>query len=612
MTLTKRGNRLIFRLGIQGAEGLKKVLRHITYNRSTKLWETRASVSSFLDIYKKVPTLLESSDPETIIWVKRMKSLYPRLYDIQQGKATINLPDTIDYVLPPYKHQVEAIAFALYLDKCALWLDMGLGKTYTSITIAKLRHSQKHFGGVDKVIVVAPRSLLYQWNAEIMSLVPGANIFTIAGTPVQKEKILDKLATAEGFIWALISYESISSVYDELLGIGFDMFILDEATKIKNPKAKRTENTVDLCNTIRYGLELTGMAYVNSPIDLFSQFQALDPTIFGTNEYMFAHRYIEYQHTGFGKLVSGYKNMGELKDRSYSIAFARTKDQCLDLPERVYQVRKLPVNQDQYTWYTSLLDDFANSKEKTSTGEYKRMYVVAMLEKFTQITSGFIKTDEGEYIWLDSPKYAETWDIISNSNEKFIVWARHNYTIQKLTAYLSDKIRNKQKLNVQVLNNRSSEAARSYIKEQFKTGKIDVLILQIQSECRGNDFTCKVSGVNSIFFENSASIEERSQAEDRQHRIGMTGTAVYIDLICESTYDEGIQMLLSNKKTITSYIREQNLQILLGHGGTIAVKKSKSQKRPKLPSEVAESITETTKQMEEFSEIEGMETFGDT
>lgn len=606
-SLIKRGNKLLFKFGPQGVEIVKKILRYLVYNKDTKLWETKASISSFIDLYKKAPKFLTATDPETILWVNHMKSLYPRLHDIQQGTANITLPDTIDYVLKPYKHQVEALAFALYLDKSALWLDMGLGKTYTAITLAKIRHSKKHFGGVDKVLVVAPRSLLYQWNAEINRLEPTAQVFTIIGSIYQKDRVLEKIAEATGFIWVLISYESIANLFDDLLAFKFDMFILDEATKIKNPKAKRTENTIDLCSTIKYGVELTGMSYVNSPLDLFSQFQALDPTVFGTNQYVFSNRYIEYKNMSFGRMIMGYKHMEELKDRSYSIAFARTKDKCLDLPERVYQVRKLPVNEDQYKWYTSLLDELASSKEQTLDGDYKRTYVVAMLEKFTQITSGFILTEDKEYIWLDSPKYAETWDIISNSTDKFIVWARHSFTIKKLTSYLSNRERNKRKLNIQVLDRRSSSSARQYIKEQFKSGNIDVLILQLQSECRGNDFTCKTSSVNSIFFENSPSIEERSQAEDRQHRIGMTGTALYIDLVCEDTYDEGIQVLLSGKKTITSYIREQNLNILLGSGGTIAVKRTKSQKRPKLPSEVAKKVITQDKPIE----IEGMETLND-
>lgn len=608
-TLFKRGEKLVFKLGVQGVEALKKVLRHLVYNKKTKLWETRASISVFFDLYTKIPRMLNSKDPETMLWVTHMKALYPRLHDIQQGTAKITLPDTIDYVLKPYKHQMEALAFALYINKCALWLDMGLGKTYTAITLAKLRHSQQHFGGVNRVLVIAPRSLLYQWETEIKRLVDSAEVFSIVGTPYQKEKAIEKISAAEGFTWTLISYESVGNVYDDLVALDYDMFILDEATKIKNPKAKRTEKTVDLCNTIRYGIELTGMAYVNSPLDLFSQFSAIDPTVFGVNSYVFSHRYINYASMTFGKIVLGYKNMEELKSRSYLAAFARTKDQCLDLPARVYQVRKLPVNEDQYKWYTSLLDQLAQSKD--GTGNYQQTYVVALLEKFTQITSGFILTDDHEYIWLDSPKYAEAWDIISNSKEKFIIWARHTYTLKKLAAYFTGKERNKCKLNVQVLDRHSSASARQYIKEQFKSGNIDVLILQLQSECRGNDFTCQTSSVSSIFFENSASIEERSQAEDRQHRIGMVGTALYIDLVCEDTYDEGIQVLLEGKKTITSYIREQNLQILLGSGGTISLKKSKSQKRPKSPAEVAQRVAKAEEEAQDFSEIEGMETFND-
>ena len=137
-------------------------------------------------------------------------------------------------------------------------------------------------------------------------------------------------------------------------------------------------------------------------------------------------------------------------------------------------------------------------------------------------------------------------------------------------------------LTVAVLNNKVSDAERLQIKQQFKDGKIKVLILQIQSECRGNDLTCKTNSVTAIFFENTPSIEERLQAEARQHRIGMTGTAVYIDLLCEDTYDEGILKLLESKETLSSYIREQKLGLILGKGGLFIPKRSgKLSKVPK-------------------------------
>jgi hypothetical protein len=90
----------------------------------------------------------------------------------------------------------------------------------------------------------------------------------------------------------------------------------------------------------------------------------------------------------------------------------------------------------------------------------------------------------------------------------------------------------------------------------------------------------------------------------------MTGTAVYIDLVCEDTYDEGIQLLLKSKRRISEYIREQSLNILLGKGGSIAVQRTKSKKRPKLPDQVAEEEALKAEERKDWlSEIPGMETF---
>ena len=99
------------------------------------------------------------------------------------------------------------------------------------------------------------------------------------------------------------------------------------------------------------------------------------------------------------------------------------------------------------------------------------------------------------------------------------------------------------------------------------------------------------------------------QAEDRQHRIGMNGTALYIDLVCEDTYDEGIQLLQREKGKISTYIREQNLNILLGKGGSVVVHKTKSKKKPKTPAEVeARQTAQAAEEADYLDFIDGMET----
>lgn len=576
----------------------KKVFKSFSYDSARKCWCTPATLATFVDALKAYPSCIPENDAQTVKWAGKCRAHIRRIIELQEGiedtdKRPVTLPTHIDYVWEPFQHQKEALAFSLNVPKCALWLDMGLGKTYTSITLAKLRHHED-FGNVNLVIVIAPRSLIYQWETEIKTLAPNAYVGAMVGTDNHKHKILEE-AQAADFAFVIINYESLASWYHDLDSIGFDMYILDEATKIKNPKAARTLNTIDLCRNIPYGVQLTGMAFVGNPLDIFSQFRAIEPTLFGDNQYIFSQKYIDYKIAPFGKYISGYKNMDELKFRAYLYAFSRTKNKCLGLPPRVYQVRKLPINENQFKWYDYLVGQVSKNLSEVKSGSLRGIsesddqpksvtveYIVSLVEKLTQVTSGFIKTDDGEFIWLDSPKYEETASIIKESDDVFIVWARHTYVLNKLEQYLANR-----KLKVARLDRRSGDDMRRYVKEHFKNGEYKVLLLQIQSECRGNDFTCKTSPVSAIFFENTASIEERAQAEDRQHRIGMTGTAVYIDLVCEDTYDEGIMELLKSKRSLSEYIRERNLEILLGKGGSISKAKGrKATHVPKTPQEI--------------------------
>lgn len=598
MKIIKRGKYIYFP-GANGESPIKQVLRNLQFDRSKKIWFTENSLIVFKDLWIKFKELFELQDAETKQWVDESRLIIVRLDELQKGISNakareIILPNCIDYVLQPFQHQKEAIAYSLNLNKSGLYADLGMGKTYISITIAKIRHALPELGGINKVLVICPRSLMYQWGMEINRFAPDALVFPIEGTPSKKIEICESIPP-DKFSFALVTYESVWSVLHYLKELSFDMFILDEATKMKNPKAKRTLATADICKEIPYGLSLTGMPYVGNPLDLFAQFLAIDPTVYGTNQWVFSNRYIDYVTMPFGKIIRGFKHMDELKERLYLSAFSRTKDQCLDLPEKVYQTRKLPIYESQYNWYVNLLDQIEEQctiQDEPSDKEKPLVtvdYVVAMLEKFQQITSGYITTDGGEFIWLDSPKYEEMLNILNSSTDSFIIWARHSFVLQKIQTYLQSH-----NIDAVILDRRCSDARRKTIKEQFKKGQQKVLILQLQSECRGNDFTCEVGPVSSIFFENTASVEERAQAEDRQHRIGMRGTAVYIDLICEDTYDEGLSMLLKNKRNISEYIRRKELSILLGKGGSIGLKKTRSKKRPKTPEEVAKESEHKT------------------
>lgn len=560
-------------------ESLKRYkLPTIKVSRNPNIYYCPDSLYNVAQILTLFPKSV-SNDATTQEKIKKSVATAIRLSALQKGTDSYNepkLPNCIDYILDPFKHQKEAIAFALYLDKCALFLDLGLGKTYTSLTIVKLRN--KLYNNVHKVLCIVPKSLIYQWCSEIERFVPGAKIYR---SDVKKSTFTlffpDDLATnydKEGLTFCLTSYESLESRVKPIKEASFDMFILDESAKIKNPDAIRTKNTLKVCSSIPYGLELTGMPYINSPLDMYSQMMLIDPTLYGINRHIFESRYIIYDIFRGRRIPKGVRNFKELRDKAYCAAFSRTKEQCLDLPDKVYETRRLPLYDTQHRLYTKLVRevydaiDMVSDNEThvvvTEKGEHIEVtieYVIALMEKLQQITSGFVVDDYGDTKFIDSPKYEQLLDIVSSSSDSFLIWARHRTVIETIKNTLS-----KANIECAVLDRTVTGENRASIKKRFKEGTLKVIILQIQSECRGNDLTCKVGPVTAVFFENTMSIEERIQAEGRQHRIGMTGTALYIDLICKDTYDEGIELLLKTKEKLSTYIRNKDYKLILGKG----------------------------------------------
>ena len=201
-------------------------------------------------------------------------------------------------------------------------------------------------------------------------------------------------------------------------------------------------------------------------------------------------------------------------------------------------------------------------------------------------------------IWFDSPKYAEACDIVQESTESFIIWARHTEALKRMGQALLQR-----NITSEELSRHTSQHKRNMAIKNFKEGKLRVLICQLDSESRGLDLTCKTNSVNSIYLENSFSIDVRWQSESRQHRIGMKGTATYIDLVLEDTVDEHCLEILIGKYKISEYIAKMGLEIVLGKGGSIVTRKSRSKKKMPEPEDFEEEV--------KWEDLEGLDGFED-
>ena len=238
----------------------------------------------------------------------------------------------------PYQHQKIAFNFALQkLEEqgcAALLMDMGLGKSLTSIAITGQLFNDKK---IERVLVICPTSIIGVWLEEFKKFADfDYCIEAIIGTTMSKRKDKLKLLCHKiGLKVAIINYEATWRMEKELNIYKPDIIICDESQKIKNPSASQSKTIHRLGVKAKYKIILTGTPVQNSPMDVFSQWKFLDPNIFGLSFYAFRNHYAVmggyYNHQ-----ILRYKNMDELTSKAHSVAYRITKEEALDLPEQIF------------------------------------------------------------------------------------------------------------------------------------------------------------------------------------------------------------------------------------------------------------------------------------
>ena len=161
--------------------------------------------------------------------------------------------------------------------------DMGLGKTLQTIALLESVYSQE----LPASLVVVPKSLLYNWQNELRKFSPHLKIYIHAGTSRPKPEPIEKLFSAYQVI--ITSYGIVRSDIDYLSRYAFHYLILDESQYIKNPGSVIYQDVRKLHSTHR--LALTGTPIENSLIDLWAQFNFINPGLLG-NLSAFRNNYI--------------------------------------------------------------------------------------------------------------------------------------------------------------------------------------------------------------------------------------------------------------------------------------------------------------------------------
>ena len=465
----------------------------------------------------------------------------------------------------PYAHQLTALEKSWNKENFAYFMEMGTGKTKVLIDNVAMLYDK---GKIDSALIIAPKGVVKTWyeqelpthlpdHIENVSVLWQPNI-----TKTQQEK-LDSLFEIETALHILVmNVEALSTEKGVKFATKFinshkTLMAIDESTTIKTPTARRTKNIIKIGLNAKYKRIMTGSPITKNPLDLYTQCEFLDPWLLDfSSYYAFRNRYAEMKtmhvHGRSIQVVDKFQNLGELSDTVKQFSYRVLKEDCLDLPPKVFIKRHVTLTADQQRIYKQMKDQalaVLNGKVTTT------MTVLTQLMRLHQITCGYVAADDGTTQHVESNRLNELMSILEDTEGKVIIWANYQLSvgeiIQKIIkVYGPDSYVHYYGLTPQ-------EDRQDFIRKFQNDPKCRFIIGTPQTGGYGITLT---QANTVIYYSNGYDLEKRLQSEDRAHRIGQKKTVTYIDLIAEDTIDEKIVEALRKKIDIASQVMGEELK----------------------------------------------------
>ena len=268
------------------------------------------------------------------------------------------------FKMKPFAHQIEALKRSVDKENYAYFMEMGTGKSKVLIDNMSMLYDK---GRIDGVLIIAPKGVYRNWLSEELPLhLPDHIEKTIvlwkaAISKTQQKRLNTLFETNEDLHILLMNVESLSTKKGVDFATRFlishkTLLAIDESTTIKNPKAKRTRNIIELSKDAKYRRILTGSPVTKSPLDLFSQCYFLDPHLLGFfSFYAYRSRYAHMRRVVISgreiNLVASYQRLDELEQKIKPFSYRILKEDCLDLPPKVWTKRFITLTSEQKKVY---------------------------------------------------------------------------------------------------------------------------------------------------------------------------------------------------------------------------------------------------------------------
>lgn len=439
-------------------------------------------------------------------------------YGLIDSNVKIEEKPVIQYKISDHlrKYQKDIVNMALNEGCYGIFADTGTGKTIMGLEIAN------HY---NKTLILCPLSVIESaWINDCKTFYPHINIVNCWGNTAQER--IKALSTNSNIY--VMNYESFKILKNKIINYGFDCMIVDESQVMKNMNSQITTDILQMIDAIPHRFVLSGTPTPNDNLEIFPQMKFVDSEVFGNNYYGFQAKYFHQDMSDPHRWYQTDEDKELYFNRLNTKSIFLKKEDCVELPPKIFEIKKFFLNKEQKLYYNNILKDIEDNINTWSKFEF-----TAKLMKLREIISGFVINKDGNITNFNTSKKDVLKQCFEEIGDKsVIIWCQFQHEIYTLA----------KEFNGVALTSKTKN--RNDIICKFKEGKIKRLFAHPKLLGKGLTF---VNCTYNIYYSLSFSYEEFKQSQDRIHRIGQDNKCTYIILQCKNTIDEKIYNCLNRK-----------------------------------------------------------------
>lgn len=500
-----------------------------SYSKKTRVWELPVSSLSFL-----LDNLTYYDDIELVL-----------MPDEAPAKVRTQM---VSYRTEPFPYQADGISYGINHDRWLLLDEPGLGKTLQALYIAEELHAQS---GLEHCLIICGiNTLKTNWMREIAShssldgmilgqKVSSSGTVSYASIPERARQL--KTPIKEFFVITNIESFRDDRMVEAFSGSAnrFGMVVLDEAHCCKSPTSRQGHNLLELEAPVK--IAMTGTLLLNSPLDAYVPLKWIGVE---HSTYTNFKRYYCTMDGRFGGRITGYRNIGMLKDSILSSSLRRTKD-ILDLPPKTVTCESVDMSDEQAEFYNGICHGIREEVAKADKVSIDTASVLALTTRLRQATAcpSVLSTTPPK-----SSKIGRAADLagqITDNGDKVVIFSTFKESVYDLQELLSDR-----KPLIATGDQSQSDVDRAIDAFQNDPGR-RIMIATWQRMGTGITLT---AANYAIFVDTPWTYGAFSQTCDRIYRIGTDKHVFIYVLACTGTVDEKVWTLVNDKRAMSDYI----------------------------------------------------------